>query len=79
MCHFLDCDGPQCGPYNACRQGHILLCRRSLQYALGLETVLLVALFALYARYNRKAQELEMDADEVGFYRVGRGMTLRLS
>ena len=29
--------------------------------------MLLVALFALYARYNRKAQEMEMDADEVGF------------
>jgi len=43
-----------------------LSCRRSLQYALGLETVLLVALFALYARYNRRALELEeMDADEV--------------
>ena len=44
-----------------------LLCRRTLQYALGAETVLLVALFALYARYNRRAQEAEeLDADEVG-------------
>ncbi len=47
-------------------EGDCLLRRRSLQYALGLETVLLVALFALYARYNRQAQELEMDEDEVG-------------
>lgn len=45
----------------------LLLCRRTLQYALGAETVLLVALFVLYARYNRRAQEAEeLDADEVG-------------
>lgn len=41
-----------------------ILYRRSLQYTLGLETILLVALFALYARYNRRAQSLELDADE---------------
>ena len=44
----------------------LLLCRRTLQYALGAETVLLVALFVLYARYNRRTQEAEeLDADEV--------------
>ncbi|CAK0771560.1 hypothetical protein CVIRNUC_003872 [Coccomyxa viridis] len=36
--------------------------RQSLQYALGMETILLVALFALYARYNRRARGLQMDA-----------------
>ena len=42
------------------------MCRQSLQYALGMETILLVALFALYARYNRRARGLQMDAaDEV--------------
>ena len=43
----------------------VAMCRQSLQYALGVETILLVALFALYACYNRRARELEMDTDEV--------------
>ena len=34
---------------------------------------LLVVLFALYARYNRRAQEFEMDADEVGRQTLGLG------
>ena len=46
-------------------QSRVAVCRQSLQYALGLETILLVALFALYARYNRRARDMEMDADEV--------------
>ena len=46
-------------------QSRNVVCRQSLQYALGLETILLVALFALYARFNRRARDLEMDADEV--------------
>ena len=47
-------------------QYRIAMCRQSLQYALGMETILLVALFALYARYNRRARGLQMDAaDEV--------------
>lgn len=36
-----------------------------LQYALGVETVLLVALFAFYARISRQAAQAGLDADEV--------------
>lgn len=47
-------------------QYRCVMCRQSLQYALGMETILLVALFALYSRYNRRARGLQMDAaDEV--------------
>ncbi|KAK9906469.1 hypothetical protein WJX75_002462 [Coccomyxa subellipsoidea] len=38
--------------------------RRMLQYALGVETVLLVALFAFYARISRQAAQAGLDADE---------------
>ncbi|EIE24363.1 hypothetical protein COCSUDRAFT_47246 [Coccomyxa subellipsoidea C-169] len=38
--------------------------RRMLQYALGVETVLLVALFAFYARISRQAAQQGLDADE---------------
>lgn len=41
------------------------LCRRMLQYALGVETVLLVILFAFYARITRQAAQQGLECDEV--------------
>ncbi|CAL8462066.1 g1597 [Coccomyxa elongata] len=38
--------------------------RRMLQYALGVETVLLVALFAFYARITRQAAQQGLECDE---------------
>lgn len=40
--------------------------RRMLQYALGVETVLLVALFAFYACITRQAAQQGLECDEVG-------------
>ena len=47
-------------------QSRNVVCRQSLQYALGLETILLVALFALYARYNRGYKAFAFNAGSVG-------------